>query len=87
MTIIDEYTRECFAIDIGRKLTKEDVLDRLTSLFVCRGIPEHIRSDNGSEFTAKAVRSWLQRLGIKTLYIEPGSLWENGYIESFVMSY
>jgi len=83
LTIIDEYTRECLAIDIGRKLTKEDVLDRLTSLFVCRGIPEHIRSDNGSEFTAKAVRSWLQRLGIKTLYIEPGSPWENGYIESF----
>ena len=83
LTIIDEYTRECLAIDIGRKLTREDVLDRLTSLFVCRGIPEHIRSDNGSEFTAKAVRSWLQRLGIKTLYIEPGSPWENGYIESF----
>jgi len=83
LTIIDEYTRECLAIDIGRKLTKEDVLYCLTSLFVCRGIPEHIRSDNGSEFTAKAVRSWLQRLGIKTLYIEPGSPWENGYIESF----
>ena len=80
---IDEYTRECLAIDIGRKLNKEDVLERLTSLFVCRGIPEHIRSDNGSEFTAKAVRSWLQRLGIKTLYIEHGSPWENGYIESF----
>ena len=83
LTIIDEYTRECLAIDIGRKLKKEDVLERLTSLFVCRGVPEHIRSDNGSEFTAKAVRSWLQRLGIKTLYIEPGSPWENGYIESF----
>ena len=83
LTVIDEYTRECLAIDIGRKLNKEDVLDSLTSLFVCRGIPEHIRSDNGSEFTAKAVRSWLQRLGIKTLYIEPGSPWENGYIESF----
>ncbi len=83
LTIIDEYTRECLAIDIGRKLTKEDVLDRLTNLFVCHGIPEHIRSDNGSEFTAKAVRSWLQRLGIKTLYIEPGNPWENGYIESF----
>ena len=83
LTIIAEYTRECQAIDIGRRLTKENVLDRLTSLFVCRGIPEHIRSDNGSEFTAKAVRSWLQRLGIKTLYIEPGSPWENGYIEPF----
>lgn len=83
LTIIDEYTRECLAIDIGRRLTKEDVLDRLTSLFVSRRIPEHIRSDNGSEFTAKAVRSWLKRLGVKTLYIEPGSPWENGYIESF----
>ena len=83
LTIIDEYTRECLAIDIGRRLTKENVLDRLTSLFVCRGIPEYIRSDNGSEFTAKAVRSWLKRLNVKTLYIEPGSPWENGYIESF----
>lgn len=83
LTIIDEYTRECLAIDIGRRFTKEDVLDRLTSLFVCRGIPEHIRSDNGSEFTAKAVRSWLKRLKVTTLYIEPGSPWENGYIESF----
>ncbi len=83
LTIIDEYTRECLSIDIGRKLNNEDVLDRLTSLFVCRGIPEHIRSDNGSEFTAKAVRSWLKHLNVKTLYIEPGSPWENGYIESF----
>ena len=83
LTIIDEYTRECLAIDIGRKLNKEDVLDSLTSLFICRGIPEHIRSDNGSEFTAKAVRSWLKHLNVKTLYIEPGSPWENGYIESF----
>jgi transposase InsO family protein len=83
LTIIDEYTRECLAIDIGRRLTKENVLDRMTSLFACRGVPEHIRSDNGSEFTAKAVRSWLKRLGVKTLYIEPGSPWENGYIESF----
>ena len=83
LTIIDEYTRECLAIDIGRRLTKENVLDRLTNLFVCRGIPEYIRSDNGSEFTAKAVRSWFLHLGIKTLYIEPGSPWENGYIESF----
>ena len=83
LTVIDEYTRECLAIDIGRRLTSENVLDRLTSLFVCRGIPEHIRSDNGSEFTAQAVRSWLKRLNAKTLYIEPGSPWENGYIESF----
>ena len=59
------------------------MLDRLTDLFFRRGIPEHIRSDNGSEFTAKAVRSWLSRIGVRTLYIEPGSPWENGYIESF----
>jgi len=83
LTILDEYTRECLAIDVGRKFTSEDVLDRLTELFVSRGIPAHIRSDNGPEFTARAVRAWLSRLGVKTLYIEPGSPWENGYIESF----
>ncbi len=83
LTIIDEYTRECLAIDLARQLTSEDVLTRLTELFICRGIPEHIRSDNGSEFTAKAVRNWLGKLGVKTLFIEPGSPWENGYIESF----
>jgi len=83
LTILDEYTRECLAIDVGRKFTSEDVLDRLTELFVSRGVPAHIRSDNGPEFTARAVRAWLSRLGVKTLYIEPGSPWENGYIESF----
>ena len=83
LTILDEYTRECLAIDVGRKLTHDAVLHRLTDLFFQRGIPEHIRSDNGPEYTAKAVRTWLQRLGVKTLYIEPGSPWENGYIESF----
>ncbi|MEE9574204.1 MAG: IS3 family transposase, partial [Candidatus Neomarinimicrobiota bacterium] len=83
LTIIDEYSRECLAIDVGRSLTKEAVLDRLTDLFIRRGIPEHIRSDNGSEFTAKAVRKWLKALGVTTLYITPGSPWENGYNESF----
>ena len=83
LTILDEYSRECLAIDVGRKFTQDAVLHRLTDLFFRRGIPEHIRSDNGSEFTAKAVRSWLSRLGVRTLYIEPGSPWENGYIESF----
>ena len=83
LTIIDEYTRECLAILVERCLTSEDVLDQLFNLFVLRGIPEHIRSDNGPEFTAKAVRKWLERLGVKTLFIEPGSPWENGYIESF----
>ena len=83
LTIVDEYTRECLAIDVARKLTSEDVLERLSDLFVRRGVPEHIRSDNGSEFTAKRVRKWLERVEVKTLYIEPGSPWENGYVESF----
>jgi putative transposase len=83
LNIIDEYTRECLAILVKRRITSQDVIDVLFELFVFRGIPEHIRSDNGPEFTAKAVRSWLDRLGVKTLFIEPGSPWENGYIESF----
>ncbi len=83
LNIIDEYTRECLAIKVGRQLRSQDVLECLGDLFVRRGIPDHIRSDNGAEFTAHAVRKWLKRLGIKTLYIEPGSPWENGYIESF----
>jgi putative transposase len=83
LTIIDEYTRECLAILVERSLTSEDVIDQLFNLFILRGIPEHIRSDNGPEFTAKAVMKWLNKLGVKTLFIEPGSPWENGYIESF----
>ena len=80
---IDEYTRECRSILVERKITSQDVIDQLFELFIMKGIPEHIRSDNGPEFTAKAIRSWLNRLGVKTLFIEPGSPWENGYIESF----
>jgi putative transposase len=83
LTIVDEYTREALAIVVGRRLGSEDVLERLTELFVNRGVPDHIRSDNGGEFTANAVRQWLGNLGVKTLYIEPGSPWENGYNESF----
>jgi transposase InsO family protein len=83
LTIIDEYTRECLAILVKRNIKSQDVIDVLFELFIFRGIPEHIRSDNGPEFTAKAVRRWLNRLGVKTLFIEPGSPWENGYIESF----
>jgi transposase InsO family protein len=83
LTIVDEYTRESLAIDVERKLNSERVLERLGWLFVYRGIPEHIRSDNGPEFTAQAVRDWLGRLGVGTLFIEPGSPWENGYVESF----
>ena len=83
LTIIDEYTRECLAILVKRCITSQDVIDQLFQLFILRGIPEHIRSDNGPEFTAKAIRKWLNRIGVETLFIEPGSPWENGYIESF----
>lgn len=83
LTIIDEFTRECLAIDVARKLNHDDVLERLAWLMVTRGVPGYIRSDNGSEFTAHAVRDWLKRVEVKTLYITPGSPWENGYIESF----
>jgi transposase InsO family protein len=83
LTLIDEYTRESLAIDVERRLNSEDVLARLEELFVLRGIPDYIRSDNGSEFTANVVREWLYRVGVKTLFIEPGSPWENGYNESF----
>ena len=83
LNILDEYTRECLAILVNRRITSQDVIEQLFNLIVFRGIPKHIRSDNGPEFTAKAVRSWLNKLGVKTLFIEPGSPWENGYIESF----
>ena len=83
LTIIDEHSRECLAIDVGRHMTSEDVLDRLVQLFVERGAPAYLRSDNGSEFTANKVREWLGKIGVGTLYIEPGSPWENGYGESF----
>ena len=83
LTIIDKYTRACLAIVTDRRITSQDVIDELFYPFVSRGIPEHVRSDNGPEFTAKAIRNWLNRLGVKTLFIERGSPWENGYIESF----
>jgi transposase InsO family protein len=83
LTIIDEHTRESLAIDVGRKIRSDDVLHRLAHLFTVRGVPAHIRSDNGPEFTAKVVREWLGRVGVDTLFIEPGSPWENGYVESF----
>ena len=83
LTIIDEYTRECLGLLVKRRIISQEVIDKLFELFILRGIPEHIRSDNGPEFTAKAIRKWLNRLGVKTLFIEPGSPWENGYIESF----
>jgi len=83
LTVIDEYSRECLAIEVDRRLRSDDVLHKLAELFVLHGPPEHIRSDNGPEFTAKAVRNWLGRVGVKTLFIAPGSPWENGYNESF----
>ena len=83
LTLIDEHTRECLAIDVDRKLNSEAILERLSDLFVRRGVPAYLRSDNGPEFTARKVREWLAKVGVKTLYIEPGSPWENGYVESF----
>ena len=83
LNIIDEFTRESLSTKVNRKISSRDVIEELFNLFIFRGIPEHIRSDNGPEFTARAVRRWLNRLGVKTLFIEPGSPWENGYIESF----
>lgn len=83
LTVMDEFTRECLAIDVARQLTSEDVLERLSDLFIHRGVPDYVRSDNGPEFTANKVREWLSRVNVRTLFIEPGSPWENGYIESF----
>jgi len=83
LNIIDEFTRECMAIRIGRKLKSTDVIDVLSDLFILRGIPTHVRSDNGPEFIAQALRDWLAAVESKTAYIMPGSPWENGYCESF----
>jgi len=81
--VIDGYPRECLASRVARRFTHQDVLSVLTELFIQRGVPVHIRSDNGAEFTAKNVRGWLSKLQTKPLFIELGSPWENGYIESF----
>jgi len=83
MTLIDEFTRECLAIRVARRINSLGVLETMADVMLVRGIPEHIRSDNGPEMTARIVRSWLAGVGAKTLYIEPGSPWENGYCESF----
>ena len=77
------YTRECLAIRAERRIRSIDVIATLADLMVTRGVPEHIHFDNGPEFTSRAVREWLGNVGAKTLYIEPGSPWENGYVESF----
>jgi transposase InsO family protein len=83
LCIIDEFTREALAIRVARRLNSTDVIEALCDLFIVRGIPAHIRSDNGPEFIAAALREWIAVVGAKTAYIEPGSPWENGYVESF----
>ena len=81
LTVMDEHTRECLSVDVARRMGSQQVLERLAELFASRGLPKYIRSDNGAEFTATAVRRWLSRMNVKTLYITPGSPWENGFIE------
>jgi transposase InsO family protein len=83
LSVVDEYNRECLALKVDRGITSEDVIDTLSELFAIRGVPRHIRSDNGPEFIAHALRRWLGQVGVDAIYIEPGSPWENGYAESF----
>jgi putative transposase len=83
LSIVDEYTRECLALKVDRSITSEDVIDTLAELFAMRGVPKHIRSDNGPEFIARAIQRWLAQVEVETLYVEPGSPWENGFAESF----
>ena len=83
LTVVDEYTRECLTVEVAMTFTGSDVVEVLGELFDIRGRPRYLRSDNGPEFTSKAVRKWLKALGVGTLFIEPGSPWENGYVESF----
>ncbi len=83
LVVIDEYTRECLAIDVAKKFTGHDVVEVLRYLFAVRGEPEYIRSDNGPEFVSRVVQSWLEYANVETLYVAPGSPWENGYVESF----
>jgi putative transposase len=82
-TLIDEYTRECLAIHVDRQIKTDGVMEKLTEVFVRRGTPAYLRSDNGSEFSNAEIREWLKRVGVRTMFIELGSPWENGYIESF----
>ena len=83
LTIVDEYSRECLAIVVARRMRSTDVLETLAALCMTYGVPAHIRSDDGSACTAALVRRWLEALDVQTLFIEPGSPWENGYVESF----
>ena len=87
LNIIDKYSRECLAIRVDRKLNSDSVIDALSDLFILRGVPSFIGSDNGPKFVAQAVRDWIKAVGAKTAYIEPGSPWENGYCESFKASF
>ena len=84
LTVMDKYSREYLAIQVARHLRADDMLQLLTEQFVSHGVPEHLRPDNGPEFTSPAVRGWLARVEVQAIYIEPGSPWENGYIESFI---
>jgi transposase InsO family protein len=83
LSIVDEFTRECLVLKVDRGITSEAVIDWLAELLAMRGVPRSIRSDNGSEFIARAIRAWLAQVGVQTLYVEPGSPWQNGYAESF----
>lgn len=83
LNVVDEFAHECIAIRIERKLKSIDVIDVLSDLFITRGVPEYVRSDNGPEFIAQAVQDWIAAVGAKTAYIAPGSPWENGFVESF----
>ena len=83
LAVIDEYTRECLALEVDRRFTSQDVIGVLQYLFAIRGTPQHIRSDNGPEFVARSVRQWLKQSDVETLFIAKGSPWENGYVESF----
>ncbi len=83
LNLLDEFSRECLAIKVERRLNANSVIDVLSDLFILRGVPAYIRSDNGPEFVAQAVRDWIDAVGARTAYIEPGAPWENGYCESF----
>ena len=86
LTLIDEYTRECLTLKVARRLRSQDILEQLGYLFIYRGLPGFIRSDNGPEFTSKVVRSWLERLGVQTLFIEPGSPWEDELLDGEIFT-
>lgn len=83
LAIVDEFTRENLCLHVSRNIISDDVINELAKLFKSRDVPNSIRSDNGPEFTSKAIGNWLERLDLEVLYVEPGSPWENGYVESF----